>query len=207
MTPYEQEKKIRQAHIAREVIEVILLVVVISVAIKLSIDTRFVSGDSMMPGLPPGQLVMVNKLAYVFGSPQRGDIIVFNYPLNPQEQFIKRIIGLPGDTIHIDPTQVTVDGQVLSEPYISKPSNDHVGTITLGPNQYWVMGDHRDVSCDSRSWGELPRDDIIGKVTIVYWPINAIHGVNTYSDTFANIHQTAGTKPENSFPQTNDCLP
>ena len=207
MTPYQQEQKIRRAHIAREVIEVVLLVAVISVAIKLSIDTRFVQGDSMLPNLPPGQLIMVNKLGYVFGAPQRGDVIVFNYPLNPKEQFIKRIIGLPGDTVEIDPTEVKVNGHLLTESYISNPVSNIVGQVTLGPNQFWVMGDHREVSCDSRSWGPLPRADIIGKVTIVYWPISAVHGVNTYSATFAQIPNVTPTKSAGTFVTANDCLP
>ncbi len=201
----EHEKKMRRAHITREVIEVILLVVVISVAIRLSIDTRFVEGDSMEPSLPPSQLVMVNKLAYLFGSPQRGDVIVLYFPLDTTKQFIKRIIGVPGDTISLTPSGVSVNGHPLSEPYITKEQNNQVGTITLGPNQYWVMGDHREVSCDSRSWGPLPRSDIIGKVTLVYWPLNKIHGVNTYESTFAGISDQKPVANPKPYPQANDC--
>lgn len=208
MMPLEHEKKIRQAHIAREVIEVVLLVLVISFAIKLSIDTRTIIGDSMKPSLPPGQLVMVNKIAYVFGSPQRGDVIVLYYPLDTSQAFIKRIVGLPGDTIQVSPTNVTVNGHLISEPYILEPVNSTVGTVTLGPSEYWVMGDNRRVSCDSRSWGVLDRKYIIGKVTFVYWPAKDIHGVNTHSDAFTQISDVKPTKGATTFVASpNGCQP
>jgi signal peptidase I len=205
MMSLEHEKKMRRAHITREVIEVILLVVVISVAIKLSIDTRFVEGDSMEPSLPPSQLVMVNKLAYLFGSPQRGDVIVLYFPLDTTKQFIKRIIGVPGDTIDLSPTEIKVNGHPIAEPYVTKEINSQVGSVTLGPDQYFVMGDHREVSCDSRSWGPLPKSDIIGKVTLIYWPLNKIHGVNTYESTFSGIPDEKPTKPSSNIPFGNDC--
>lgn len=205
MMSLEHEKKMRRAHITREVIEVILLVVVISVAIRLSIDTRFVEGDSMEPNLPPSQLVMVNKLAYLFGSPQRGDVIVLYFPLDTSKQFIKRIIGIPGDRIDLKPGEVSVNGHPIAEPYVTKEQNAQVGSVTLGPDQYFVMGDHREVSCDSRSWGPLPKNDIIGKVTLVYWPLSKIHGVNTYESTFAGIPDQKATKASSNIPFGNDC--
>jgi signal peptidase I len=188
MNPAEQQDvRIRRAHIIREVVEIILLVAIVFTAIKLSIDTREVQETSMLPNYHSGDKFIANKLAYVFGSPQRGDVIVFYYPADPSHVLIKRIIGIPGDTLVITPTTVSINGHVLDEPYISSPGNPTVGQITLGANQYFVMGDNRPISCDSRSWGPLPRNDIIGKVTLVYWPLNTIRGVNTYSSVFSGI--------------------
>ncbi len=206
MIQSQQEARIRRAHVAREIIEVVLLVAIIFIAIRLSIGTFTVQHDSMEPNYLPGQNVIVNKLAYVFGKPQRGDVIVFYYPLDTTQTFIKRIIGVPGDTIVVTPATVSVDGRVLNEPYIIAAVNPRFGQITLGPNQYFVMGDNRPVSCDSRSWGAVPSSDIIGKVTAVYWPLNVLRGSNTYSSTFAGLPTIAppsGT--QSTFGPTSGC--
>jgi signal peptidase I len=188
MIPMEHQAKVRRAHITREIIEVLLLIIVITAAIKLSIDTRVIQEQSMLPGIKPSQLVMVNKLAYVFGSPQRGDVIIFNYPYDTNQVFIKRIIGVPGDTLVITPNSVTVNDHQLNEgSYISQPVNRQVRQCHLGREDYYVMGDNRPVSEDSRAWGVLNKKYIIGKVTFVYWPLNAIHGIDTHSNVFSSI--------------------
>jgi signal peptidase I len=132
--------------------------------------------------------VIVDKMSYLFQSPQRGDVIVFHFPRDTSKDFIKRIIGLPGDTIRVTSTSVIVDGQTLHEPYISLPFNFENYTWNLGPGQFFVMGDHRDNSLDSRSWGPLDRSFIIGKAVAVYWPVNDWELINTYSSVFAAIH-------------------
>ena len=194
-SPTATTTKSRQSVLVRDVIEVVLLVTVIFFAIKLSVETRPVDGISMFPGLNTGQYLFENKLTYVFGTPQRGDVIVFKYPYDTTSYFVKRIIGLPGDTITITPTTLAVNGVQLNEPYISAADNCSVlggqpcatRIIKLGANQFWVMGDNRPASCDSRVFGELDRDKIVGKVAFVWWPLSLFHGVNTYDAVFAHI--------------------
>ncbi len=103
----------RRAHLAREIIETLVLTLVIFLAVHFSVQTFRVDGESMMPGLNTDEYVLVNKLAYLFHGPSRGDVIVFQYPVDPRQDFIKRVIGLPGDTIKITPTQVYVNGVLL----------------------------------------------------------------------------------------------
>ncbi len=191
----------RASQMLRDTLEVLILVVVIFFGIKLSMETRPISGESMMPGLQDGQTAFVNKLAYVFGAPQRGDVIIFYYPRDTQEVFIKRIIGLPGDTVTLTRTTVAVNGVTLNEPYITAPDNCAVQisfgtpcitqTVKLGANQYWVMGDNRLVSDDSRIWGPLGRSYIIGEADAAIWPLSEAHGINTYRSVFAHIPASA----------------
>lgn len=178
----------KSTHLIRELIETIALTLIIFLVIRFAAQSFRVDGASMQPGLHTDEFVIVDKMSYLFQSPQRGDVIVFHYPLDTSKDFIKRIIGLPGDTIHITSTSVIVDGQTLHEPYISLPSNFENYTWNLGPDQFFVMGDHRDNSLDSRSWGPLDRSFIIGKAVAVYWPVNDWELINTYSSVFAAIH-------------------
>ena len=123
------------------------------------------------------EFVLVNKLAYVRSEPQHGDIIVFNYPNDPSEQFVKRIIAIPGDTIEIRQGIVYVNGEKVIEPYINKgtqlagfSNRDELSSQTVPPESFFVMGDNRRGSRDSREWGFLPRKFIVGKVWLAYWP-------------------------------------
>jgi|GEM_PF-1421927 len=125
-----------------------------------------VDGSSMEPTLHAGEEVSVDTQAYASSSPVRGDVILFHYPIDPTQEFIKRVIGLPGDTLKITPNQIYVNGMVLHEPYISAPVNGSPETVTLQANDYFVMGDNRPNSFDSRSWGPVPRNYIIGKVIL-----------------------------------------
>jgi signal peptidase I len=131
-----------------------------------------VEGSSMEPSILPNQYVLVDKISYRLGQPQRGDVIVFNYPLAVDRDFIKRVMGLPGETISIDHGVVSIDGRPLTEPYIAAPPTS-TGTWKLGPNEYFVMGDNRNNSSDSRSWGPLERKYLIGKAVLTYWPPQA----------------------------------
>jgi len=177
----------KRSHLVREIIETLVLTVLIFLVVQFAVQNFRVEGISMQPGLQNNEFVLVNKLIYRFHPPQRGDVIVFHYPINPQEDFIKRVIGLPGDTIKITPTQVYVDGHLLNEPYVSRPYNPTPNIWHLGPNQYFVMGDNRPESYDSRSWGPVPASYIIGKAAIVYWPLNNLEFVPTYSTVYAAV--------------------
>ncbi len=133
-----------------------------------------VEGTSMLPLLQNHERIVVSKIAYHVASIHRGDVIVFPYPLDPAESFIKRVIGLPGDWVSIRDGQVYVNGGRLRELYIPPA---YLGQETFAPvhvaaNQYYVLGDHRDFSNDSREWGTVARKYIYGKAVFAYWPLS-----------------------------------
>lgn len=153
-----------------DVFETLLLSLVLFLAIN-AISARIrIESISMQPTLYAGNFVIVNKIAYLFNSPGRGDIIVFKYPPDPnREPYIKRIVGLPGDTVQVTGGTVFVNGDPLNEPYISAPPN-YEGEWTIPEGSLFVLGDNRNSSSDSHSWGEVPLDNVIGKAEVVYWP-------------------------------------
>ena len=153
----------------REIIETALLTVVIYAAVNFATGRFRIESISMQPNLEPGQYVIVDKVSYMLGKPQRGDIVVFQYPLALEKDYIKRIIGLPGDVVSISGGVVSINNQPLTEPYVAAPPASG-GAWTLSPNQYFVMGDNRNNSSDSRSWGALDRKYMIGRAVFVYWP-------------------------------------
>lgn len=178
----------KRSHLAREIIETLVLTILIFIAIRFVIQSYHVSGTSMQPGLVSNQYVMVNKVAYLFHSPERGDVIVLHDPQNTNEDLIKRVIGLPGDTVRTDSTHVWVNNVLLDEKaYISTPANPSANTWHIPPNQYFVLGDNRPVSYDSRYLGLIPKDFIVGKAILVFWPLNNIHIINTHADVLSKI--------------------
>lgn len=177
----------KRSHLAREIVETVALTVIIFLVIRFAIQSYRVEGVSMQPGLVSDEYVLVNKVAYLFHPPERGDVIVFHYPLDTTKDFIKRVIGLPGDTITVTGTTVTVDGVLLKEPYISQPANPLARVWKVPPGDFFVMGDNRPASDDSRDWGFVPQSDLVGKAVMVYWPFNHWELINTYSSVFAQI--------------------
>ena len=171
----------------REIIETLALTLIIFVVIHFTVQNYMVDGTSMQPGLQNNQYVLVNKLAYLFHAPERGDVIVFHWPVDTNKDLIKRVIGLPGDVIVINRTQVQVNGVLLSEPYIAAPANPLGNRWVVPPDDYFVMGDNRQVSDDSRDWGFVPKSYIIGKAVFVYWPINNWQFINTYQSVYSKI--------------------
>ena len=177
----------RSSHLAREIIETHALTLIIFVVIHFTVQNYVVDGTSMKPSLNNNQYVLVNKLAYLFHSPERGDVIVFHWPIDTTKDLIKRVIGLPGDVIVVDSTTVHINGVVLKEPYISTPANPSGRTWKIPPDNYFVMGDNRQVSDDSRDWGFVPKSYIIGKAVLVYWPVSSWQLINTYPSVFSMI--------------------
>jgi len=163
----------KRTHIVRDIIETIAITLLVFLIIRLAIESFRVDGQSMEPNFHNDEYVLVDKAAYLFQPPQRGDVIIFHYPLDTHKDFIKRIIGIPGDTVQTTSTSVSVDGHTISEPYIRVPFNFDSNTWKLGPNQFFVMGDNRDNSSDSRFWGFVPRENIIGKPFLIYWSYRA----------------------------------
>lgn len=132
----------------------------------------------MEPNFGNGDYLIIDQLSYRLREPQRGEVIVFKYPKQPSQRYIKRIVGLPGETVEIKDGKVTVSGSQLEEStYLSEfvfTDPREFKTITLGQNQYFVLGDNRIASSDSRIWGPLPEEDIIGRVLIRAWPFTAL---------------------------------
>ncbi len=153
-----------------DIIETLILSVLLFAGIN-TISARIrVDGFSMEPTLHSGEFVIVNKLAYRLGSPKIGDVIVFHFPGDPRQEYIKRIIGLPGDRVSISGGKVTVDGEVLNEPYIADPPVYQEKPLVVPPDSLFVLGDNRNNSSDSHSWGTVPFDYVVGKAILVYWP-------------------------------------
>ena len=155
-------------------------VVIISVAIVLPIRTYIaqpfiVSGASMEPNFDNGEYLIIDELTYQFRKPQRGEVIVFRYPFNPSSFFIKRIVGLSGESVNIKSNKISIDGKPLAEPYLdSKLETAPEIDITLKDGEYFVLGDNRTHSSDSRFWGALPKNKIMGRALLRLWPINKV---------------------------------
>jgi len=166
----------------REWIQVIVIALIISLPIRFFVAEPFiVNGASMDPTFATGQFLIVDRLSYRFSEPERGDVIIFEYPNNPKIYYIKRIVGLPGETVFIKDGSITIineenpDGLILDEPYIDSVHKSHdTLSATLGNHDYFVMGDNRMQSSDSRMWGSLDRDLIIGKPFVRLLPVGSI---------------------------------
>lgn len=135
-----------------------------------------VEGTSMMPRLYDHERIFINKFLYRFEPIQRGDIVVFRYPLDPSKSYIKRVIGLPDEWVSIERGLVLIDGRPLTETYVPRSYLDHDSypSVHVQPGHYYVLGDHREASNDSRVWGTVDRDFIYGKAAFVYWPLDQL---------------------------------
>ena len=158
----------------------IALLAMIFFGVHSVIEAKDANGYCMEPHIYDGNLFMVVKAAYWFEDPGRGDVIVFRYPLDPQQEFVKRVIGLPGETIECKGGVLYIDGKPLAETYVNGTTYDFAAT-EVPEGCYFVMGDNRQNSADSRSWGFLPRKDIIGRACFVYWPLHNWHLLHGYS--------------------------
>jgi signal peptidase I len=152
----------------REIVETLLLTVVIFVLVNTLTGRFRIDGSSMEPNLHDGEYVIVNRIVYRLHPPQRGDIVVFRRDAN--REFIKRVIAVPGETIEVKGGRVLINGAPIDEPYLAAPNAYTMEPRQVGPDEYYVLGDNRNNSSDSRSWGTLARDKIVGKAWITYWP-------------------------------------
>jgi signal peptidase I len=158
---------------AREIIETLALVAAIYALVNLASARFIVEGPSMEPNFETGQFLIVSRVHYMIGNPSRGDIVVFHYPNNPEQDYIKRVIGLPGETVEIRDTLVYINGEPLDEPYINEPCEPSLCrdmTRELAAGEYFVMGDNRNHSSDSRSFGPVDQRFIVGEALLRYWP-------------------------------------
>lgn len=156
--------------LVREILITVGLAVVIFLLLQVTIQSSVVVGSSMQPSFQSGERLIVNKVVYHFESPQRGDVIIFHSPANYATDYIKRIIGLPGDTIYIHGGVVYVDGSPLQEKYIEAPPDYTYGPFVVPKDNYFVLGDNRNNSNDSHTGWTVPRQSIIGKAWLTIWP-------------------------------------
>ena len=194
------------ARVGREIIEAVVLAAVVFMLLQVTVRNFKVDGSSMDPTLEDGQYLLVNRLVYLrveldrlakivpfwtadegssrhaIHAPKRGEVIVFEFPdsnpNNPRKDFVKRVVGLPGETMRMFDGKVFVNEEVLNEPYLSHKDHSNASKVTLGEGEYYVLGDNRTHSNDSRSWGAVPEANIRGKVWMVYWPAPGIQIIN-----------------------------
>jgi signal peptidase I len=191
----------RRGGFAREIVETLILTAIVFLVVHACAQPYKVDGPSMQPGLYTNDYVLISPILYAFGgSPQRGDVVVFDPPSGPDKgtAFIKRVIGIPGDHVTITLRTVYVNGKPLNEPYVFQqganvPEDNvldqcvNLRDVTLGPGQYLVLGDNRGNSLDSRCFGVVARNEIIGKAIAQVLPLNQRHWLNTYSKVFASL--------------------
>jgi len=162
-----------------EVVKVVLISLAIIMPVRLFLVQPFyVEGASMEPNFYEKDYLIINEISYHFNEPQRGEVVIFKYPKNPKVYFIKRVIGLPGETVEIQDGLVFVNGQELSEAYVENFLADDYSLVTLGSTEYFLMGDNRANSKDSREIGPVGRGYIIGKVWLRGWPLDRINSFN-----------------------------
>ena len=195
----------RARHLSWELAQTLALAALIFLAVRAMAQNFRVEGSSMEPGLHHGQYLLVNKAIYfkidlerlsrfipfiepgdsperfLFRSPNRGDVVVFRFPQDPSRDFIKRMIAVPGDTIEINGGDVFVNGVQLEEPYISSEGRNSFERQVVPQGNYFVLGDNRRNSFDSRSWGFVPEQNIIGRAIFSYWPLEELGGVGNRS--------------------------
>ena len=164
-----------------EISKIVIIALLIVVPIRYFVfQPFFVRGQSMEPNFHHGDYLIVDELSYQFRVPERGEVIVFKYPQNPSQRYIKRIVGLPGETIKIQEGKVFISQDSVHQPldeldylsqFVSTPGDSQ---MRLDKNEYFVLGDNRSLSADSRRWGALPEENIIGRVFLRAWPFSAL---------------------------------
>ncbi len=202
-TTYSMSSLLRLASslrvLLRESFETIILALLVFMALHLSIQNYRVEGPSMEPTLAQDEYLIVNKLfylrfdpegvagilpfyeaeqdedgGYLFQSPKRGEVVVFRSPRDADRDFVKRVIGLPGDTVWIENGTVHVNNFVLDEPYITRRDNTNMAPVEVEPGTLFVLGDNRGASNDSRSWGPVPAENLIGRAWVRFWPLQQL---------------------------------
>lgn len=193
--PMNRALATQRAHLARELVETLLLVGLIFLIVHFTVRAFGVQDSSMAPDLQPSQSVLVNQQAYLIGGPGRGDVVVLVPPVSSlQQPVVRRVIGVPGDTVAVSATAIIVNGTTLNEPFVQLPPGSAQNStlnapIKLGPDQYYVLADSRlgNDKTDSRTFGPVPKQNIIGRAVMVFWPLNQFHWINSYSDVYSKI--------------------
>lgn len=201
----EEKKSGGNMRLVREIVETIILTILLFAVIHLAVQNYDVDGPSMEPSLHNQERIMVDKVSYLLHPPARGDVIVFVAPPQPTLNYVKRIIALPGDVITIEGDTVEVNNVKLNETYVDPvdQGNPYAPIINrvVPKNDYFVMGDDRRNSSDSREWGFVPRKNIIGRAALVYWPLSESNSglLPNVSAVFSAVHQPTAA-PQSSVP-------
>jgi signal peptidase I len=182
VSPSQSQLRHELRNWTRDLAVALLLAIVVMIFLYQPVK---VEGNSMNPLLSDQERIFINKFVYHFEPIDRGDVIVFWYPLDRSKSFIKRVVGLPGETIQIRAGDVYIDGKELSDQYVppSYLDGSNYGPVKISPEQYFVMGDHRDSSNDSRVFGPVPRSLIYGKAVFAYWPVDHMGSLAPSSTT------------------------
>jgi signal peptidase I len=195
-------QKEKQEHPLTEIIRFAIIALIIVVPIRWFVAQPFiVSGASMEDTFHGGEYLIVDQLSYYFEEPERGDVVIFRYPRDPSKFFIKRLIGIPGDTVTIEGNVVTItnpdnpEGVVLDEPYVSNMRPNSTVTEVLREEEYFVMGDNRDASSDSRTWGVLTREKIIGRAFLRLFPVTELGVMPGDHEVFVGLESSESTEP------------
>jgi len=183
-----------------DVLETLLLTIVIYAVLSTFIGRFKVLSVSMEPTLYEGQYLLISKQTHKIWPLKRGDIVVFRFPRNPTKNYIKRLIGLPGEKVELRSGQLYINGELMPEPWLVKPMRGYSGQWQLGEDEHFVMGDNRNNSSDSRAWGTVSSQHIIGKALFCYWPVECWglveHGARpTPTPTSARVFDSILTSP------------
>lgn len=172
----EVPRKKKKKSAVMEIVESVAIAVLLAVIIRMFVFQPFIiPTGSMEPTIKIGDRIMVSKFAYQFGEPSHGDIVVFRPPFDPERVFVKRLIGTGGDTLEIRDSKLYINGKLVPQDYLPQDMRfQDFGPVQVPPGNYFMMGDNRNNSDDSRVWGNLPEKNIIGKAVMIYWPINHI---------------------------------
>jgi signal peptidase I len=178
MDNFPAKKRPHNEHPIQELLKFAAIAILIVIPIRLFIAQPFiVNGSSMVPTFADGDYLIVDEISYRFKSPERGDVIIFRFPNDPSKFFIKRIIGLPNEIVELEGRRVFITNnssrEELYEPYVVHPSENNL-KIKLGDNEYFVMGDNRAQSSDSRVWGPMPKNFLVGQAFLRLLPIKEI---------------------------------
>jgi len=176
-------KKLR--HFLWELLQMIVITLVLYFGIDAMIGRVQVESISMMDTIKPNELIMVSKFAYRKDTYSRGDVIVFHYPNNPAEDYIKRVVGLAGDVVEVQNGSVYVNGIIVNEPYIKEPPA-YTGTWVVPESALFVLGDNRNHSSDSHEWGFVPFENVFGRAFLIYWPLDEFEILNRTDIVSAN---------------------
>lgn len=195
--------KIRRRTLWNDLIETIFMVIVIYTLVNLIAPRYIVEGSSMKPNFETGEWIIVNRLPYLFGGPARGDVVILDFP-EPQEDLIKRVVALPGETVAVHDGLVYVNDVAIPEQYIDEPPYYAKEAVTLGPDEFYVLGDNRNNSRDSHYFGPVTRDKIIGRALFIYWPPEnwGIVPAQSYSGPAPAPLPTATPRPTPTLPPT-----